>query len=184
MSLLLRFLPHLIVVAIVGLLLAIVYGRGVANANARWEAKMAQAEMRWAEERAKADKERADTEAKYRAQENSWRQQLDEKATLYAALEINHQELQRKSTASRNELLNHITRLVKASSATPVTYAAGGNLRGAVETLGLLLAERDGMAEESERTADVLRDQLDLCRSYTQIVSSQRKDSNGQRLSQ
>ena len=132
--------------------------------------KIAQMERDFATKYAASEKARADAEQEARQREREFRDSVKEKVSEYHAAIKQRDRVLRDLSAAGNGLRERIAELTGDSRTAAATDPANRHLYARVETLGLLLAEADGLAEASSREADELRDELSLCREYITIV--------------
>lgn len=133
---------------------------------ARMERDYAQQQAILNDEKAKAIQHARDTEAR-------WRNDSVRMEGAYFTAIVQRDRIVRDLAVAGDGLRIQIKRLTSDSAAAAASSPACRDVHQRVETIGVLLAERDGMAEESERVADTLRDELSLCRAYAQSVSKQ-----------
>jgi phage host-nuclease inhibitor protein Gam len=121
-------------------------------------------------ERARAAGLVAAAEHEARRIETEWRDPVAQTERDYAANLAAQAERIAALDAAGNGLRQRLAAYTRAGGTTPAATDACGSHQRRIETLGLLLAEADGLADESSRAADQLRDGLELCRAWGQAV--------------
>jgi len=129
----------------------------------------------YATQRAEAEAATAKAEREAREREQTLQARVNELETKDAnsAVEIARRDARIRALAATTSVLN--SRLSAFTAPRPSgedSCPAAVDLQNRVETLGLLVRERDEMAAESERYADDLGDELRTCRAYAVAVSS------------
>lgn len=163
--------PWLTVKAVIGLAFAACFfliGMGVHKTFS--DRTLARKERDWARERADAAQKLADEEQKSRKRESEWIKHTAEKEREYAATLKKRDAVIRDQRAVASGLHDAIERARAHAAATATASPACRDVSQRVETLGVLLGERNRMATESEREADDLRDELALCRGYVEVI--------------
>lgn len=133
--------------------------------------KIARMERDWATERAAAASATAAAQLEARRIETAWRDHVAAREKEYAANLAAQANRIRALDAAGSGLRERLAAFTAAGSATGPAADACRDQQRRVETLGLLLAEADGLADESGRAADQLRDGLALCRAWAEEVT-------------
>ncbi len=128
--------------------------------------KIARMERDFATERAAAASATAAAELEARRIETAWRDHVAQREKEYAANLAAQAGRIRALDAAGSGLRQRLAAYTAASGAAAGATDACGDHQRRIETLGLLLAEADGLADESSRAADQLRDGLALCRAW------------------
>jgi hypothetical protein len=161
--------PIAAVLMVVAILL-LVYAVGRSHANRAWERKYGEAVADWNAAVAKAEQQTSAAEAEARRTETAWRDHVsqrekeyrDDKAATTAALAAER--------VSNGRLRDAVDHFVRASGPAGDPGTTCGDLRGRVETLGLLVREADSLAGECAAAADRTRDSFALCRGYADAL--------------
>lgn len=136
--------------------------------------KIAQLQRGWAEERTKAAEATAAAEADARRIEKGWRDHVAAREKEYALQLALRDDRMRRLAASNSSLQQHVDAFAKYTGPAGDSTRPCGNFQDRLETLGVLLGERDRMAGESEQAADDLGDELRLCRGYAEGLRPRR----------
>jgi DNA repair exonuclease SbcCD ATPase subunit len=134
--------------------------------------KIARMEREMAEARADAAFALAEAERKARAMEAAWAQRLAEREGEYAEALKQRDHIVRDLAVAGDRLRNALAKYARDGGTATTPESAISDLRHRIETVGLLLAEADRLAEDSSRAADALRDELALCRGYVTSVAA------------
>lgn len=134
--------------------------------------KIARMERDWNAERAQAAAATAAAEAQARRIETAWRDHIAQREKDYAANLAVQADRIRALDAAGSGLRQRLAAFTAAGGAAPGAADACSAQQRRVETLGLLVAEADGLADESSREADRLRDLVELCRGYAATLSA------------
>lgn len=134
--------------------------------------KIARMERDWATERAAAATVAATAQAEARRIETAWRDHVSQREKEYAANMAAQTARVRALDAAGVGLRQQLAAYTAAGSGAESATDAVRRLQHRVETLGLLLDERDAMAGESERDADELTGVVALCRAYGDEVGA------------
>lgn len=133
--------------------------------------KIARLKLAHAERLAEANAALAKAIQDARDKETRWRDELAKKERESAeAIAVRDARI-RDLVAAGSGLRNRIAAFVDSGKPTEAATAAERSLHHQVETLGVLLREVDELAEESAGAADVLRDELELCRGYIEVIT-------------
>lgn len=160
----------LAVVLMVAAVLLLVYGIGRNHASRAWEAKHAAAVADWNAAVAKAAEKTLAAEAEARRTESAWRDHVSQREKEYReAVHVRDARIAELSVAG-GRLRSAVDHFVRASGPAGDPGTACGDLRARLETLGALVAERDGMAGTCEAEADRLGDVVRLCRGYADAL--------------
>jgi hypothetical protein len=128
--------------------------------------KIARMERDWATERAAAASATAAAQLEARRIETAWRDHVAQREKEYADNLAAQADRIRALDAAGSGLRERLAAFTAAGRAAPGAANACGDYQRRIETLGLLLAEADALADESSRAADQLRDGLALCRAW------------------
>ncbi|HQR12809.1 MAG TPA: hypothetical protein PLW68_15920 [Casimicrobiaceae bacterium] len=134
--------------------------------------KIARMERDWNAERAAAAAATAAAEANARRIETAWRDHVAQREKDYAANLARQADRIRALDAAGSGLRQRLAAYTGAGSPAPGAADACGAERRRTETLGLLVAEADGLADESSREADRLRDLVGLCRGWAEALTA------------
>lgn len=162
------------VFAVLALLFAVWWhghARGVAAEKVRTVAAQLETEkVRAQHERlvAEADRQTRAAEAEARRIEKGWRDWVSLREKEHAAEKDTLRTERDAARASKRVLDAAVDAYARAGFTTGDSAAACGDLRGRVETLGLLVKERDDMAGACEEHADAVGSSLRLCRGYVE----------------
>lgn len=143
---------------------AVVADRDIAQLTIEHEKLVSAAEKG----RADAERLRAATERAWRADIDAGREEDEARYKRLAALAVKYDSAIRGVP----ELVSNFTR---ASGATGDPGTALRDVQARLETLGVLLTERNGMAREAEEYADAATDALITCRRFAEIVSGKKQ---------
>lgn len=135
--------------------------------------KIARLERDFAEQRATLNAEVAKAEQHARMVEANRVAAVHKIETDYFAALVQRDHIVRDLAVAGDGLRNKLDAIIRDSQAASGPTSTCRDVHKRVETLGVLLREADGLAEESGRAADELRDELALCRAYAQTVSKQ-----------
>lgn len=133
--------------------------------------KIARMERDWATERAAAASATAAAQLQARQIETAWRDHVAQREKEYAANLAAQADRIRALDAAGSGLRQRLAAFTAASGAAQGAADACSGHQRRLETLGLLLAEADGLADESSREADRLRDVVELCRSSWPVAA-------------
>ena len=117
---------------------------------------------------AEAEAKRAAAEAEARRIEKGWRDWVSLREKEHAIEKDTLRTERDAARASKRVLDAAVDAYARAGFTTGDSAAACGDLRGRVETLGLLVKERDDMAGACEEHADAVGSSLRLCRGYVE----------------
>jgi hypothetical protein len=123
-------------------------------------------------ERARAATLVASAERDARRIETAWRDHVAQREKDYAAQLAAQADRIAALDVAGAGLRQRLAAYTAAGRPAPGAADACGSHQHRIEALGLLLAEADGLADESSRAADRLRDGLELCRAWGQAVSA------------
>jgi hypothetical protein len=135
--------------------------------------KIARMERDWAEQRAVAAEAYAQAERTARETERHWQENVQALEAEHRRALDNRDRLVRDLRIVGNGLRNKLDGIVAASQASAASGSACGDVHKQAATLGVLLREADGLAEESGLAADALGDDLRTCRAYVEAVTKQ-----------
>lgn len=167
---LIKYARPLAGVALVVMVLLLTYAVGRSHANRAWSAKHAAAVAEWNAAVAKAEAARQAADAEARRIETAWRDHVAQREREYRdAVNVRNARIAELSVAG-DRLRSAVDHFVRASSTSSDPGAACGDLRGRVETLGVLVREADELAGQCTEAADRTRDSLALCRGYTESL--------------
>jgi hypothetical protein len=133
--------------------------------------KIARLERDWAQERTAAASATAAAQLEARRIETAWRDHLAQREKEYAQNLAAQADRIRALDAAGGGLRQRLAAYTAAGSAADAAASACRDHQHRIETLGVLLAEADGLADESGRAADQLRDGLALCRAWAEEVA-------------
>lgn len=128
--------------------------------------KVARLERDWNAERAAAASATAAAQLEARRIETAWRDHVTAREKEYADQLAAQADRIRALDAAGSGLRQRLAAFTAAGSTASGAADACRDHQHRIETLGLLLAEADGLADESGRAADQLRDGLALCRAW------------------
>lgn len=134
--------------------------------------KIARMERDFATERAAAASATAAAQLQARQIETAWRDHIAQREKEYAANLAAQADRIRALDAAGSGLRQRLAAYTAAGNAAPGAAAACSDHQHRLETLGLLLAEVDTLADESSRAADQLRDGLALCRAWGEAITA------------
>lgn len=141
------------------------------RAVAKLRVEMAEKEADYQRKYTEAAQAQAAAEKAARDTERKWADELHTQELAYHAALRQRDRLVRDLAVAGDGLRDKLAAYTRGCDTASGSAAASSDLCHRVETLGVLLAERDRMAGESEQAADALRDELALCRGYAQVVS-------------
>jgi len=129
----------------------------------------ARKELAYEHERLEATQRYAAAEKSYRETESAWRADVAAREAAYQEARALRDSRIAALNATNSKLRDAIA-AARAGSPSTDPGAAIGDLQKRVDALGSLLVDLDGMAGESARVADILREELALCRDYTKAL--------------
>lgn len=161
-------------VAQVALLVAAGFFLGAATWKVIKDGQIATLKQGFAQERQATAESHAKAADEARKREQDLQSKVNELEAKDAnsAVEIARRDARIKSLVATGSVLNaKLAAYTAPRGRAEDSCPAAVDLQNRVETLGLLVAERDRMAGESEQYADDVGDELRTCRAYSQTVS-------------